>query len=99
MSDENFIGSTEGDDAQRELRERRIAEAIKRHLGFEKVGFDEDQKHIYVGPVLRDGEEVAELYELAPEVRQFLAGEFPLNDLPAGFMVLLRPTGHTGRVS
>jgi hypothetical protein len=57
----------------------------------DKVVFADDGEHVVVGPVTRDGEQVAERYRLGEAAQRFLMGEFPPDELPDQVDLLLEP--------
>jgi hypothetical protein len=71
-----------------DTRKEVLANTIKRTAGVKKVAFD-GEDFVYVGPVEREGEEVAERYRLGQDARRFLAGEFPLESIDDGNLILL----------
>jgi hypothetical protein len=72
-----------------------VANAIKRAIPeVDRVMFDEDGEHVYVGPVTDDdGRKVVHRYRLGTLAQQFLAGEFTADELPADDLILHAPRG------
>jgi hypothetical protein len=92
--DQDKRGYSPGPRAAR--REATITAAVQRKMPGTKVVFDEDNEHVYVGPVERAGEEIVERYRLGADARRFLLGEFPA--LPDGglALVLHAPESNSG---